>query len=1049
MRPLKLTMTAFGPYAEKEVIDFTQLGDRNIFLITGPTGAGKTTIFDGISYALYGEASGQERDGENLRSQFASIDTLTMVELEFQLRGKQYYIKRIPKQEKRKSRGEGTTEQNPEAELRVMGEEDPQTITGVSNVKEKIHDLMGINSDQFRQIMMIPQGEFRKLLTSDSKDREKILQKIFGTEGFKLVETRLNEMAKAIRTEINMLGSRRLDALKRIELYDQQLIKQLLESKEINYVEIVKLLQDEMLKDEELKNIAGESIKKQEKLLEEGHSKLLKAEESNKKIALKEEIQKEKGKLEEQMEKMQEEEKKLQLARKAENIIAVEDNYLEKFNNVAKKEIELQVKLTKLNNINIKLKDAEIKLQAEKQREQEGEKLSEELMVLKGLEEKINIYEIKKQQLKVLTESLEKVEKNKEEKKKEIVSFKEKNKQLILKLEESKNTNTHLLEVKTELEKVAKAYGKLKKLDVENEKLDYLIVDYKKINKQHEEIADQYQNAKEGYDKTLENWYKGQASILAKGLNNGEECPVCGSTEHPNLAAFQEGIPTESVLKQEKEKLEKLEKTFQESQIRVNDAKSEGATQKAIVSRMKEELEEFIPLSIQQLKFNELKVFIKEQLITIDEQKETLGKKVDVLVKQQKLVEEYTTKSEQLMKRIEDEEKNLEKVMEIYTDKISLFQGEKSLVEALEEELPKEIRSPQSLQALIQQKENKLQELKNNYKKAEKLYQDLYLELEKLKTEITSMENVVIELKESVNISKEKYEKAVELAGFRDLDEYKSFKMNSEVMAKLEKKIKEYYEELKSINDRFTEAQRTTVGLELVELKELQEGYNAIKIEKEKLESKRTVLHSKIEKNNEVLKSIEGLQKEMGDKEEEYRLVGHLSEVTKGNNNERMTFERYVLAAFLDNILEVANARFIKMTGNRYELSRTDERIRSNAQSGLELEVYDHYTGKSRHVKTLSGGEGFKASLSLALGLADVVQAYAGGINIDTIFIDEGFGTLDPESLDSAVESLVNLQKSGRLVGIISHVPELKERIGARLEIIPDNTGSSTRFKIV
>ncbi|MBM7616085.1 AAA family ATPase [Alkaliphilus hydrothermalis] len=1048
MRPLKLTMTAFGPYAGEEVIDFTQLKDQNIFLITGPTGAGKTTIFDGISYAIYGEASGQERDGENLRSQFADLDTLTMVELEFMLRGKHYYIKRIPRQEKRKSRGEGTTEQSPEAELRILGEEDPKTVTGVTNVKDKIHELMGITSDQFRQIMMIPQGEFRKLLTSDSKDREKILQKIFGTEGFKLVETRLNDLAKNIRTEIGSLVTRRQDTLKRVELKNQDFMKELLEKKDLNYIEIIQIINNEILEDERTKLQVTEDIKKQDKKLEEGHGKILKAEENNKKITTRDELEKGKYKLEEQKEVMFKEEAKLQQARKAEGIIPLEENYREKQGEVVKKEQDLKTKIKELEVLEQQFEKAVDLFQLEKSREPEAEKLAEELTTLKGYEEKVNSFEGRKEGLRKLGQDFKLVEKKRDDKKKEIETLKEKAKEMNQSLETARNAATDLLEAKTVLEKLSITYERLEKLDIENDQLDSLSEYYKKTYKHHQDIEKNFKECKEKYEGLMESWYRGQAGLLAKELKEGAECPVCGSTHHPQLAQHGEGIPTEETLKTEKERLEKLEKTHQESQNKVNNAMAEGKAQKAIVGRMKEELEELMATALQELKFNELKTLIKEKLKTFSTEKEFLDKKVKALEKEKKLVEELTKQSEGLVKQIEEEEKNLEGLINQYTETSGRYQGEKSVVEALEKELPQEIRSPQKLQEAIQQKELKLQEIKKAYKEAEKRHQDTHVAVEKAKTQLVGLKDNLQELRDSVENSKKKLEEAVEKAGFENIEAYATAKLGSQQIKQLEKVIKEFNEALKSIQDQFAVAQREADGLKLVDIEILQEDYGKMKQEKDQLEGSKTLLHSKIEKNKDVLNTIEGLQEAIGGKEEEYRMVGHLAEVAKGNNSERMTFERYVLAAFLDNILEAANARLVKMTGSRYELARTDERARSNAQSGLELEVYDHYTGKSRHVKTLSGGEGFKASLSLALGLADVVQSYAGGINIDTIFIDEGFGTLDPESLDNAVESLVELQKTGRLVGIISHVPELKERIGAKLEIIPCNRGSRSRFNI-
>lgn len=239
MKPLKLSLTAFGAYAGRQVIDFSALEKRKLFLISGPTGAGKTTLFDGICFALYGKASGDDRDGENLRSQFAGMDTLTRVELEFSLRGTRYRIARVPKQQRKKARGDGLTEHPAEAELyRDANGKEELLASGVLEVNEHIHRLLNIDHDQFRQIVMIPQGDFRKLLTSDSKDREKILQKIFRTHAFKRLELKLSERAKEMEREIRALSDRLHDQIKQLEPRDEQVMQAWADAEYVNVSEV-------------------------------------------------------------------------------------------------------------------------------------------------------------------------------------------------------------------------------------------------------------------------------------------------------------------------------------------------------------------------------------------------------------------------------------------------------------------------------------------------------------------------------------------------------------------------------------------------------------------------------------------------------------------------------------------------------------------------------------------------------------------------------------------------------------------------------------------
>jgi exonuclease SbcC len=282
--------------------------------------------------------------------------------------------------------------------------------------------------------------------------------------------------------------------------------------------------------------------------------------------------------------------------------------------------------------------------------------------------------------------------------------------------------------------------------------------------------------------------------------------------------------------------------------------------------------------------------------------------------------------------------------------------------------------------------------------------------------------------------------------GFINYGEYHSAKKSEADIRNLEGQIRSYREELRSVSDRLKELTELLQDIKTPDVDGLKASLENLAREIEELTNQRTDLFVKKRDNVDIYNNVERINEQMKVLEERYKLIGHLHEIAKGQNTYRITFERYVLAAFLDDILREANVRLRKMTAGRFELLRKTDRSKGNVQSGLELLVFDQYTGQERHVKTLSGGESFKAALSLALGLADVVQNYAGGVSLETMFIDEGFGTLDPESLDQAIEALMDIQSSGRLVGIISHVPELKERIDIRLEVIAGQTGSRTEF---
>lgn len=1041
-------MTAFGPYAGKEIIDFTLLGHRNIFLITGPTGAGKTTIFDGISFAIYGEASGQERDGENLRSQFADLETLTSVELEFELKGVTYYIKRIPRQEKAKSRGEGTTVQNPEAELHIGVGSGAKVISGVNPVKDKIQEIMGINCEQFRQIMMIPQGEFRKLLTSDSKEREKILQRIFGTEEFKELESRLVERAKDIRNEIQGLLSKRRDHIKRINCPQEALLRVLVESEESNMAELIKELNKLITTDSHSLEQLIHQIKLQEKQMEEQQKRIVKGETNNVMLQEKKNLENSKQQMEALLEGVQHREKNLQSGRRALMILPLEESCQERINYSLQKEQHLIQAKNKLSLLQVQVEEVKKRLEEEKGKEAETNKIAENLTKLKNFVDKVQDLAVQETNIRVLEGQSIKEKKDIENNRKKLLQLKDEGKQLAKLLESSKNDVARYAEIQSALDQVKEIYEKLRRLALENKKLDDCISVFKRLKLDFEATDRDYQRKKEQLEQLQEAWFRGQAGILAQSLRDKTSCPVCGSDHHPKPAPLEEGVPSETHLREVRETLQILESLRKEKESAFREVEANGIAQKAIVVAIKEDLEKQTSESIQHFKQQELMLFIQQKLNTIVEEK---GK----LETEKQRIEEIKGKLEplekahlQVLEDMESYEKKIDKALILYTSTVAQYESQKALAQALKKEIPEEIREKEALMKMIQSKEKILEDAIKAIKEAEQQYNTILLAFEKAQTELTAANDQYEEGQKSLELAKQKFQEAILKAGFTDLGHYEQSKASEEDLANVEEEIKEFYENLKSIDDRYREALRATEGLSVVNIDDLKLQYQKIKEEKGQLEVVKASLGGRIEKNKEIYDVLGHLQQEIEDQEELYRTLGHLAEVAKGNNSERMTFERYVLAAFLDQIVEAANMRLLKMTAQRYSLSRTDERARSNAQSGLELEVFDFYTGKSRHVKTLSGGEGFKASLALALGLADVVQSYAGGISLDTIFIDEGFGTLDPESLDNAIESLMELHKQGRLVGIISHVPELKERIEAKLEIIPDTRGSRAYFNV-
>mgnify|MGYP001601149450 CR=1 FL=1 len=1049
MRPLKLTMSAFGPYKGEQVIDFTKLKQRNIFLITGPTGAGKTTIFDGISFAIFGKASGSDRDGENLRSDFADENTLTFVELEFELKGKKYSIKRTPKQLKKKSRGEGFTEQKSEVELRYQRGAETKIISGVFDVNESINSILGISYDQFRQIIMIPQGEFRELLTADSQKREDILQKIFGTQDYRKIQEILKDMANLLRTQAEDLKNRRAENIKKIDFCGNLDFKELCEQQNPNIIEIAQQLITSLAQDKENVEKIKLVISQADKEIVEKQRRIFSAIENNKSIALRDKIEAEKNLLKTREPEFEQRKVVLVRARKASTIIGLEENFKSRQEKAVNKEKEFRNVGLSFIEVQKKLKIAEDKFLIEKNREDQKNKLVEKKVKLTGYLEKVESLEILKKDYQGKEVELSKLGNEKQNTKSHIEKLRLEIKTQSAKLEEARVAASLYLSTNYQLEKQTQTFDKLKNLNQELLTQEILKSNCKQKFEQKSKEDKQFQRLSIEFENKQKLFFKGQAGFMAEALSDGGPCPVCGSINHPKPAQKPEGLVSENDLKTIKGEMELSDKRYTIANEVYNKLEAQAFAKEElikskIVELAKEEVEKIIDL-----KQSSLKQYLVEKCDSSTVLIKSLKQSILVLGEKKQYESQILEILKKKNKSLEVEELLLEKCDQEYEIIFGEVKVQKGNLDAIVSEIPQNVSSLKELTAKVAAVEEELTLMKQNLDRCEQLYSELIKVFERVSSDKTSCEKALKEAKEDINGAQVILRAAVTNAGFSSFEDYIGAKLTENKVDALETSITLFNESLKSAQDRFKAAVIDTNGLKVEDENIFKNELATLITKKEEINEKKENKLFTIKNNTNVSKSISDLSVKLSEKENKYSVIGDLANTSRGFNSEKITFERYVLAAFFDDIIDAANLRLIKMTSSRFELSRILTRTKGNAQSGLELEVFDNYTGKARHVKTLSGGESFKASLAMALGLADVVQSYAGGISLDTIFIDEGFGTLDPESLDGAIECLIELQNSGRLVGIISHVPELKQRIDARLEIEPGKLGSTAKFNIL
>lgn len=1035
MKPIKLTMSAFGPYAGTEVIDFSLLEEQNIFVITGPTGAGKTTIFDGICYALYGSASGEGRDGESMRSHFAKDDVLTYVELEFQLRGKNYYVKRIPRQQKRKERGEGYTEQKAEAEFKAPEE---RVITGVREVNDKITGLLGISCEQFKQIVMIPQNEFRRLLLAESKDREVILRKIFGSWQFQMIQEKLEDNARELRKAIEALIQKELTYIKNIDWGKREDLRAKAEKDEVNEQEIGENLQNLIKQDDEEEKRLEKEAEAKEVELERLQEALVKAVEINNRFDERKNAENNLVQLENSKSNWNEKENKLHKARRALQIRAIEEQSTK-----SKKDLEIAV--FEHNEAELSLAAAEKDFQKSKKvlkeedgKERQRKKLQDKITDMKKDIEKVKEHEKLSSQLETLNKDLEEKEKARGNNKAEIEALKDEIKRLKKGIDIAYGAALEYIEHERDLAQKEETLKKLKSLETEDKTLQSLRQQYGKKKELYETLSKEYETSKKKYEELNQLFFQGQAGLLARNLNEGEPCPVCGSPCHPNRALELLGMPSEEELKTIKADFDDLNEKLRKAADEFSDIRAKGEAQRTNADKIREDIKETMG-EVENLKFA-IEAY-NGAICGIKAKKEEADKKR----KEKDKLAEALEKAEGAKKDKEELSKNLEKeYREIYAQ----LQGVKALLSKIQRELSQGISQEDELLKNISICEEEYNLMKKAHEDAQEAFRKAEIEMTKKAENKAFKEKSIKIAEQEYKEADKKFTEALAKAGFKDHQEYSASKMEEEAMVELEEGIKKYNEELKSAGDRFTKALKDIEGLEPVNIHEINEGIDLKKSQKAVLEKEIKENFARLMHNKALSENMKAAGEEKRKQEETYSVVGHLANMAKGNNRERLSFERYVLAAYFDDIIHAANQRLVKMTDGRFELSRIKEKQKGAAQQGLEIEIYDYYTGQPRHVKVISGGESFKASLSLALGLSDVVQSYAGGISLDTIFIDEGFGSLDEDSLEKSVQCLLDLQKTGKLVGVISHVGELKERIRAKIEVTPGMTGSSSKVVV-
>lgn len=914
MRPLKLTIAGFGPYAGTQMLDFEKLGSSGLYLITGDTGAGKTTIFDAITFALFGEASGNNRDPSMLRSKYAKGDAPTYVELTFSYDGKNYTVRRSPKYERLKSRGIGTTTQIADAKLTYP---DGRLLTKQGEVDAAIRDIIGLTREQFSQISMISQGDFRKLLQANTKERQEIFRDIFKTDFYVQLQNQLKERTgdiKKQREQANQSIQQYVSGVTCEEDSVCALDVQKAKNGEMPVTGVVELIQLLLAQDRQGELALEAAIAAAEKKLEQITALLTQAE----------------------------------VYKTAESALA----------NRTAEEAALAAELATAATV---WNTAQANVPAQEKLQSKITEMRVQLSSYDELENYLAALSSAKKDLANAQAAKEKAAKDKESLTAEMAA---------LRVEQKDLAN-----IGAEMEKLA-----ARRQQQEERKMqfaDFLSgveglarerVKYRKKQENYlkaEEIASQLLREYEAMDCAF---LREQAGIMASGLIAGVPCPVCGATEHPLPAILAENAPTEADVKEAKAK-------YDRAQGEKNKAGSEAQKQKGIVETTEEVLAKEIDSLIPEITLEDGIKAAKEQETVLAEQIEKLDTQITELEKKEKRKKELDAVLPKKEQRLSETEKTLTSVTAEIAALTEKAKSSESQINALRGKLA--FPDKAAAEAEIASLQAEADRLHKNLKAAETAY----------------------------NQCKER------LAGVRG------------TIAQLCKQLED--------------------GTD-IDAEQLQEEKNGYTAQKSAATAKQKSVHARISANQNALEGISRQATEMEKLDKKYAWMKALSDTANGTvyGKDKMMLETYIQATYFERILARANIRLQKMSGGQYDLKRRVEADNKKSQSGLELDIIDHINATERSVNTLSGGEAFLASLALALGLSDEVQM-STGIRLDTLFVDEGFGSLDSDALSKAYNTLAGLTEGNRLVGIISHVAELKEKIDKQIVVKKEKTGES------
>ncbi len=1069
MKPLKLTISAIGPYATTmEPIDFTQFEDKGTFLITGDTGAGKTTIFDSICYALYGEASGSYRGNKNLRSEYASADTPSFVEFTFSHQGKEYTVRREPSYMRKKRRGEGAVE---EKENAILHMEDGKTIEGVSPVTAALLEILKLNCKQFKQTAMIAQGEFWELLNASTEKRTEILRTIFETSPYKRMEEEVKQerskqaeklkiLYHDISTDINALFTEETNLASQLSQIQQRIAEN---NSSWSEEELMELLDKIISDDEKRQKGLQVQIRQENEKLENLNASLVKAQQNNELLQRKDDLLLKKNELDDKAEEMKAVEKSLSLQKVASH--EVKPFYEKKI--IAEESLKsTRERIEKTENDLVSMaEEIEIAQKEDQAAKEQLPKANDLELECRGIEKDLPQYE-KRESTKLALNQAREHKTKLEQKEKELTEkqqmLQEKTGQLKEQIASRSDMPRKLDALERKLEEIRDAGKNTKKLQEED--LSNYRENFSRLTKAQQNFKEKQRAFEEAEKLRMDGEHlldHARAGILAKNLQENTACPVCGSIHHPSPATLLDTDITEEEVKllKEKEGAASLEKNDALTKCEALRSRGEEMWHQ-LQGKLTDLLNTTIVLDTLQEK-NISATYPMEQQEDAAEDIEFLLNNIRTSLKEKgcSVINERTATAKGCQE-LEDLQKSLEKAEGEESDRLAELQKENQ--NALQDNIAKIAQleeaekgfhalfypTYQDALAAKEIKEKEYKTLRENADHAAEIYQKLQNRKLTLTSSKDTMTQDVKAQEEKLQQLNEDFEAAYMENGFASSEEFLGYVVSEAEITAKEELIREYHASCRSIQDQLAQALKDAEGKEHINIEELAEKTNAQKASLNDLRSKGEAHHLHMQNNQSAGENIRKRNKELAAAQKKAAMITRLTNLItgQGTGGFKVTLEQYVQATGFDAILAAANRRLGPMSDGQFELFRQETGTSKKTNTYLDLEVQDNYTGHHHPVGNLSGGESFKASLSLALGLSDTVSSNAGGLQVDALFIDEGFGTLDGKSIDNAMNALLDVGESNKLVGIISHREELMEKVPQQICVTKDQKGSHLKI---